>query len=505
MDWWTWICWGVAGALALAGGWLLYRALLHDRSRGRRRCRKCWYDMSGAPGLRCPECGREFKHERQLLRTRRRWGVASAAALVLALAGGAALTPRVQRDGWLGVVPTPALLVILSFYEEEGDAVWKRVQGRIWNPNSAAGLTTWEKLLVARYCGQKLLEDVDPTLSMPVGAAAVSVSGKWEYLTALQALGKEARPAVPGLAHAAATGDLFLRQQAVEVLGAIGEPARPALPALLEIVEGSAKNAALAAAAAGAIGRILADGKDTGELRRLLRHEARWMRFAAMSGLADIGPGASAACPAIVEAAKADAWLAAPAAHALVAIADGAPEALADLLSAEAPALRREAARGLGQLGAKAAPSVPALAGALADPDAGVRRQAAAALGRIGPAAAGAIDAMGERLPVEPDALVRLELVMAFRKITPEGQRPEGRGASSPLASLAAALSDPDRTIRNAAARELEAFGPAAAPARAALERTAADEAELGFIREAAADALRAIAAGAGSGGREGG
>jgi hypothetical protein len=45
--------------LAAAGMVLLAWALFWDRSRGRRRCPKCWYNMEGVPGLRCPECGRE--------------------------------------------------------------------------------------------------------------------------------------------------------------------------------------------------------------------------------------------------------------------------------------------------------------------------------------------------------------------------------------------------------------------------------------------------------------
>ncbi|MFT3684957.1 MAG: hypothetical protein QM783_08535 [Phycisphaerales bacterium] len=37
------------------------------------RCPKCWYNMSGVTGLRCPECGREAKSAAALLKNRRRW------------------------------------------------------------------------------------------------------------------------------------------------------------------------------------------------------------------------------------------------------------------------------------------------------------------------------------------------------------------------------------------------------------------------------------------------
>jgi Zn finger protein HypA/HybF involved in hydrogenase expression len=50
------VCWGIWG----------------DRSKGRVRCPKCWYDMRGTvPRLECPECGHDALQLRQLHRTRR--------------------------------------------------------------------------------------------------------------------------------------------------------------------------------------------------------------------------------------------------------------------------------------------------------------------------------------------------------------------------------------------------------------------------------------------------
>ena len=40
------------GLIAL-GALLILRALFADRSRGRRRCPRCWYSMDGAPSLPC--------------------------------------------------------------------------------------------------------------------------------------------------------------------------------------------------------------------------------------------------------------------------------------------------------------------------------------------------------------------------------------------------------------------------------------------------------------------
>ena len=50
------VCWGLWG----------------DRSKGRARCPKCWYDMRGSlPRLECPECGHAPGNVRGLYRTRR--------------------------------------------------------------------------------------------------------------------------------------------------------------------------------------------------------------------------------------------------------------------------------------------------------------------------------------------------------------------------------------------------------------------------------------------------
>ncbi|MGD9689098.1 MAG: hypothetical protein AB7K52_00905 [Phycisphaerales bacterium] len=103
----------LAGALGLVGLALLLWSLFSDRPRGRRRCPRCWYDMAGAAGLICPECGHDARHERRLhtTRRRRRWVVVS--VLLLALASACVLTPRVMREGW-GVLPVRAVLGLES-------------------------------------------------------------------------------------------------------------------------------------------------------------------------------------------------------------------------------------------------------------------------------------------------------------------------------------------------------------------------------------------------------
>jgi len=87
-----------------AGGLVL--ALFVDRSRGRRRCPRCHYDLSGSEGLRCQECGREHRHEGRLYLTRRHWRWAIVGALVMASGWAVLQVPRVRAEGWVVVTPT---------------------------------------------------------------------------------------------------------------------------------------------------------------------------------------------------------------------------------------------------------------------------------------------------------------------------------------------------------------------------------------------------------------
>lgn len=106
---WQWIGWVT---IAIATAWLLWAAW-GDRSKGRRRCPRCWYDLqsAGDPPLTCPECGREATELEHLHRPRRRMGHALS-AMALALAGYSSIaTPRVQGTGWRGAVPTAVLVV----------------------------------------------------------------------------------------------------------------------------------------------------------------------------------------------------------------------------------------------------------------------------------------------------------------------------------------------------------------------------------------------------------
>ena len=109
-----------AWVLTIAGLAVIVWALFWDRPRGRRRCPKCWYDMSAAgevgdAGVRCPECGRVTERERSFHKRRRRWRCVLGSLVVLIVAYAAIATPRVREHGWVGAVPTTALIVVHPF------------------------------------------------------------------------------------------------------------------------------------------------------------------------------------------------------------------------------------------------------------------------------------------------------------------------------------------------------------------------------------------------------
>lgn len=110
------LVWQVLGWVLLpAGIAIALWALLRDRSRGRTRCPKCWYDMTGlastGEGRMCPECGVVVKRDSDLLRTRRHWrGVVAGAALLMA--GMVSLSVPGWRYGWVGVLPSSVLVYV---------------------------------------------------------------------------------------------------------------------------------------------------------------------------------------------------------------------------------------------------------------------------------------------------------------------------------------------------------------------------------------------------------
>lgn len=108
-DWILWLGWVGMAALFAGMIYVAWRALFHDRGRGKRRCPKCWHDLSHTPGMTCGECGFTADYEKEFHKTRRKLAVAVGAIVVCVMAAGF-IHQRMDRRGWAAVAPTNVLI-----------------------------------------------------------------------------------------------------------------------------------------------------------------------------------------------------------------------------------------------------------------------------------------------------------------------------------------------------------------------------------------------------------
>lgn len=98
-----------AAAAATVAVGTIWWAIFGDKARGRRRCPRCWHDLSRTPGLTCSECGHAARGEADLGRARRRWGVAVGTLVAVAVA--AVWTQSILlNQGWPAYVPDAVLV-----------------------------------------------------------------------------------------------------------------------------------------------------------------------------------------------------------------------------------------------------------------------------------------------------------------------------------------------------------------------------------------------------------
>jgi predicted RNA-binding Zn-ribbon protein involved in translation (DUF1610 family) len=176
-----------ASVLTLAGISLTAWALRGDRSCGRLRCPKCWYDMAGSDeatrrrsdeggagdepsgdstsgliarlgavigcrGLKprqrvkatrqCPECGKHITREKHLRKTRRRWRWATVGCFMLMMAlCGAAWPTLVRNYRWISLTPNDAMVWLLPLcsYEQRSWPEWRQQLVReMWSRDPGA-------------------------------------------------------------------------------------------------------------------------------------------------------------------------------------------------------------------------------------------------------------------------------------------------------------------------------------------------------------------------------
>lgn len=117
-DWSYWLMALAVLAVNTALVYVAWWALFSDRSKGRRRCPRCWYDMAYSTGMTCPECGHTPKNEQQFFRTRRRFGFA-AGAIFASVSICLFITDRISERGFTSVAPSRVLLWLLPMVDEK--------------------------------------------------------------------------------------------------------------------------------------------------------------------------------------------------------------------------------------------------------------------------------------------------------------------------------------------------------------------------------------------------
>lgn len=144
--------WIVIGAVVgVAGLALLVWAWRGDRAKGRRRCPKCWYDLGSTEGLRCPECGRVARSERDLARPRRQRKLAVVGLIVMLVGAASAAWPGAWTYDWNRLMPVS----------------WLVRDGRLDTPGGAAARAELaRRVRTGRLKGAALGEFVDTVLEI---------------------------------------------------------------------------------------------------------------------------------------------------------------------------------------------------------------------------------------------------------------------------------------------------------------------------------------------------
>ncbi len=207
-----------AWALVAGAAMVLWIALFKDRSRGRKRCPRCWYDMTGVPELKCPECGHEVRRESRLFTTRRRWRLACVGLLLALLGVCSSYTPRTLEDGIAAAVPIPVLNLVLAFWSKEAQKLYTT---QVVEPLQAgrattlSPLTSFEKLLIASH-----VQLAAPSRLRGLPRAFISQGWPKAECALLETLGAELRPALPVLIELTRDIDPTVRRASVDLIGA---------------------------------------------------------------------------------------------------------------------------------------------------------------------------------------------------------------------------------------------------------------------------------------------
>ncbi|MHC4769464.1 MAG: hypothetical protein ACYTEI_12230, partial [Planctomycetota bacterium] len=142
-----WLAWMLGPVLICLGVVLTWWGLFGDRARGRRRCSRCWHDLSHTPGMTCSECGYTAKKDRTFFRTRRRLLPTVVGVVVASLAATWGIE-LLQRQGVISQLPTRVLMVSLPFVGGAHEEITGELSIRL----GRGGLTESHYRMLVRRC-----------------------------------------------------------------------------------------------------------------------------------------------------------------------------------------------------------------------------------------------------------------------------------------------------------------------------------------------------------------
>ena len=244
------IAWGtsvLAAILGILGFGLIICALFGNRSRKRRRCPKCWYDLSHSPGMTCGECGYRASQERDWRKTRRHWRWAVVGILIAVLGYVAGVIPRVSRswDHWPGLVPTSVLIGLEPWLGEVDTALRYELGLRaITQP-----MWSWQEAWLTKRCESVVAGDSAVPMRVwavgalchlgerntaPVLTLALEDDDPNVLAAAVGALGATRGLSVASLIDLLNNPNSQVREQAAWALWQLGCDGEAAMPALRE-------------------------------------------------------------------------------------------------------------------------------------------------------------------------------------------------------------------------------------------------------------------------------